>query len=135
MGTGPPARALAGLSGYVVMVDGTPIPIDRIRADEPYHAQKHKLHKEHGMNAQAIRAPGGTPLWFSGATPGRTHDVTAARAHGIIHACPTPHILNLADRAHRGDRRHRPRVAGAPSSPYTVNWPSTLRGTTATAPT
>ena len=78
-------EALTGLGeGDHVIVDGTLIPIDRIRADEPYYSQKHK---QHGMNVQAIARPDGTSLWFSCATPGRTHDLTAAaRAHGIVQA-------------------------------------------------
>ncbi|MEY9997201.1 hypothetical protein ABIE67_009233 [Streptomyces sp. V4I8] len=54
------------------------------------------------MNVQVITTPDGTPLWFSRATPGRTHDLTAARAHGIIQACLTRQILILADRAYQG---------------------------------
>ncbi|MER6386340.1 transposase family protein [Streptomyces sp. NPDC001250] len=32
----------------------------------------------------------------------RTHHLTAARAHGIVEACPTRQILILADRAYQG---------------------------------
>ncbi|MFD4578116.1 IS5 family transposase [Streptomyces sp. NPDC058479] len=93
-------EALTGLGeGDHVIVDGTLIPIDRIAADEPYYSQKHR---KHGMNVQVITRPDGTPLWFSRATPGRTHDLTAARAHGIIQACLTRQILVLADRAYQG---------------------------------
>lgn len=93
-------EALVGLGeGDFVIVDGTLIPTDRIKADEPYYSQKHK---QHGMNVQVIAAPDGTPLWFSRATPGRTHDLTAARAHGILQACLTRQILVLADRAYQG---------------------------------
>ncbi len=71
-------EALVGLGeGDFVIVDGTLIPTGRIAADEPYYSQKHK---KHGMNVQVIAAPDGTPLWFSRALPGRTHDLTAARA-------------------------------------------------------
>jgi hypothetical protein len=50
-------------------------------------------------------------MWFPRATPGRTHDLTAARAHGIVQACLTRQILILADRAYQG--------AGAPvRTPY-----------------
>ncbi len=59
-------------------------------------------HRKHGMNVQVIARPDGTPLWFSRATPGRTHDLTAARAHGIVQACLTRQILVLADRAYQG---------------------------------
>jgi hypothetical protein len=54
------------------------------------------------MNVQVVARADGTPLWFSRATPGRTHDLTAARAHGIIQACLTRQILVLADRAYQG---------------------------------
>ncbi|MDQ1065184.1 hypothetical protein QFZ32_000623 [Streptomyces canus] len=54
------------------------------------------------MNVQVIARPDGTLLWFSRATPGRTHDLTSARAHGIIQACLTRQVLVLADRAHQG---------------------------------
>ncbi|MEY9997711.1 hypothetical protein ABIE67_009830 [Streptomyces sp. V4I8] len=69
--------------GDFVIVGGTLIPTDRIKADEPYYSQKHE---KHGMNVQIIARPDGAPLWFSRATPGRTHDLTAARAHGIVQA-------------------------------------------------
>ncbi len=52
------------------------------------------------MNAQVITRPDGTPLWFSRALPGRTHDLTAARAHRIAQACLTRHIPVLAGRAY-----------------------------------
>ncbi|MHA7962477.1 transposase family protein [Streptomyces sp. L500] len=93
-------EALAGLGeGDFVVVDGTLIPTDRIAADEPYYSQKHK---KHGMNVQVVARPDGTPLWFSRALPGRTHDLTAARAHGIVQNCLTREILVLADRAYQG---------------------------------
>jgi hypothetical protein len=93
-------EALVGLGeGDFVVVDGTLIPTDRIAADEPYYSMKHR---RHGMNVQVIARPDGTPLWFSRALPGRTHDLTAARAHGIVQACLTRQILVLADRAYQG---------------------------------
>jgi hypothetical protein len=93
-------EALVGLGeGDFVIVDGALIPTGRIAADQPYYSQRHR---KHGMNVQVIAAPDGTPLWFSRALPGRTHDLTAARAHGIVQACLTREILVLADRAHQG---------------------------------
>ncbi|MFF6980297.1 hypothetical protein ACFZAV_21885 [Streptomyces sp. NPDC008343] len=44
----------------------------------------------------------GTPLWFSRATPGRTQDLTVARAHCVVQACQTRQILVLAARAYQG---------------------------------
>lgn len=56
-------EALAGLGeDDFVTIDGTLIPTDRIRADEPRYSQKHR---KHGMNVQVIARPDGTPLWFS----------------------------------------------------------------------
>jgi hypothetical protein len=93
-------EALTGLGeGDHVIVDGTLIPTGRIRADGPYCSMKHR---KHGMNAQVVTRPGGTPLWFSRATPGRIHDLTAARAHGIVQPCLTRQILVPADRAYQG---------------------------------
>ncbi|WSV43832.1 transposase family protein [Streptomyces sp. NBC_01077] len=93
-------EALTGLGeGDFVIVDGTLIPTDRIPADEPYYSMKHR---KHAMSLQVIARPDGTPLWLSRAAPGRTHDPTAARAHGIVQACLTRQILILADRAYQG---------------------------------
>jgi len=93
-------EALTGLGeGDFVIVDGTLIATDRIKADEPYYSMRHR---RHGMNVQVIACPDGTPLWFSRAIPGRTHDLTAARAHGIVQVCLTRQILVLADRAYQG---------------------------------
>lgn len=82
-----------------VIQDGTLIPTDWVAADEPSYAQKHK---KHGMNVQVVAAPDGTHVWFSRALPGRTHDLTAARAHGVIENCRTRQTLVLADRARQG---------------------------------
>jgi hypothetical protein len=73
-------EALVGLcGGDFVIVDGTLIPTDReVAADEPYDSQKHR---NHGINVQVIAAPHGTPLLVPARAPGRTHDLTAARAH------------------------------------------------------
>ncbi len=117
-------EALTGLDeGDHVIVDGTLLPTDRVRTDQPYYSQKHK---KHGMNVQVIARPDGTPLWFSRATPGRTHDLTSARAHGIVQACPTRQILVLADHAYQG--------AGATfrTPTTTANSPSTTSSSTAT---
>lgn len=120
-------EALVGVGeGDFVIVDGTLIPTDRIAADEPYYSQKHK---RHGMTVQVIARSDGTPLWFSRTTPGRTHALTAARAHGIVQACLTRQILILADRAYPG--------AGATirtPTTDTANCPSTTGSTTATTP-
>ena len=66
-----------------VILDGTLLPIDRIAADRPYYSGKHK---RHGMNVQVLADPLGRLIWASPALPGATHDLTAARSHGIIDA-------------------------------------------------
>lgn len=50
-------EALTGLGeGDHVIVDGTLIPTDRIRADQPYYSRKHR---KHGMNVQVNARPDG----------------------------------------------------------------------------
>ena len=62
-------------AGYAyVIVDGTPIPVDRVAADRPSCSGKHK---QHGMNLQVIASPAGDIAWVSGALPGAVHDMKA----------------------------------------------------------
>ncbi|MBB4987378.1 hypothetical protein GGE06_008351 [Streptomyces sp. SFB5A] len=77
-----------------VILDGTLLPIDRIAADTPYHSGKHK---RHGMNVQVLTDPFGRLLWASPALPGATHDLTAARTHGIINALAEAGLKCWAD--------------------------------------
>ncbi|MET8249476.1 transposase family protein [Streptomyces sp. NPDC005202] len=84
--------------GFVIL-DGTLIATHRVKADESYCSQKHR---RHGMNVQVIAAPDGTALWFSRALPGRTADITAARAHGVVQACLSRMVLVLADKGYQG---------------------------------
>jgi hypothetical protein len=86
-----------------VILDGTLLPIDRIAADTPYYSGKHK---RHGMNVQVITDPFGRLLWASAALPGSTHDLTAAREHGIIDALATAGLKCWADKAYQGAGRH-----------------------------
>ncbi|MFV2118029.1 transposase family protein [Streptomyces sp. Act-28] len=84
---------------------GTLIATGRIAADEPHHLMRHR---RHGLNAQVVAAQDGTRMRYSlkegssRALPGRTHDLTAARAPGAIHACLFRRLLVPADRAHQG---------------------------------
>ena len=87
---------------YLVL-DGTLIPIDRVKADRPFYSGKHK---KHGVNLQVIAAPNGAIIWTSGPLPGSVHDLTAARIWGILralHACGLP---TLADKAYQGAGPH-----------------------------
>lgn len=54
------------------------------------------------MNVQVIAAPNGPPLWLSQAMSGRSHDLFAARARGIVPACLTRQIQVPADWAYQG---------------------------------
>lgn len=82
-----------------VILDGTLLPIDRIASDTPYYSGKHK---RHGMNVQVLTHPFGRLLWASPAVPGSTHDLTAARQHGIIAALTESDLKCWADRAYQG---------------------------------
>jgi hypothetical protein len=61
-------------------------------------------HKQcrHGVNVQVITAPTGQVPWISPALPGRTHDLTAARTHRIIHIRERQGVPVPADRACQG---------------------------------
>ncbi|MEU8482306.1 transposase family protein [Streptomyces sp. NPDC048641] len=82
-----------------VILDGTLLPIDRIAADTAYYSGKHK---RHGMNVQVLTDPFGRLLWASPALPGSTHDLTAARQHGIIEALAKAGLKCWADKAYQG---------------------------------
>jgi hypothetical protein len=82
-----------------VILDGTLIPIDRVAAHRPYYSGKHK---RHGVNVQVLADGRGRLLWASAALPGSTHDLTAARRHGIIPALVKFGVACYADAAYRG---------------------------------
>lgn len=86
-----------------VILDGTLLPIDRIAVDTPYYSGKHK---RHGMNVQVLTDPFGRLLWGSAALPGSTHDLTAARSHGIVAALAAAGLKCWADKAYQGAGRH-----------------------------
>ncbi|MFL9683473.1 transposase family protein [Streptomyces sp. KL110A] len=82
-----------------VILDGTLLPIDRIAADTPYYSGKRK---RHGMNVQVLTDPFGRLLWASPALPGSTHDLTAARQHGIIENLAEAGLKCWAYKAYQG---------------------------------
>jgi hypothetical protein len=91
-----------GRLAYAIL-DGTLIPIDRLsgEADRRHYAGKHR---RHGVNVQVIADPAGRLVWLSPALPGSTHDLTAARSHGIVEALTEADVLTLADKGYRGAR-------------------------------
>jgi hypothetical protein len=54
------------------------------------------------MNVQVIADPAGRLVWASPALPGSAHDLTAARAHGIIDALSSADVMTFADKASQG---------------------------------
>jgi hypothetical protein len=75
---------------HLPVLDGTLIRTDRVKADRRYYSGKHRAHS---MNIPVIASPDGTVIWTSGALPGRTHDLTAARIGGILRALDTARIM------------------------------------------
>ncbi|MFD0511740.1 HARBI1 family protein [Streptomyces aureus] len=76
-------------AGYTHLnLDGTVIRTDRVAAPGPNKADLwwSGKHKHHGGNVQVISAPDGWPLWVAPVRPGREHDTTCARTHGLIDA-------------------------------------------------
>jgi hypothetical protein len=88
------------LLAYAIL-DGTLIPIDRVADQKPYYSGKHK---RHGVNVQVIADAAGRLVWASAALPGSTHDLTAARTHGIIDALTSANVMTFADKGYQGAR-------------------------------
>jgi DDE superfamily endonuclease len=92
------AMARIRLLAYAIL-DGTLIPIDRVHDQKPYYSGKHR---RHGMNVQVIADAAGRLVWASAALPGSTHDLTAARTHGIVTALADAAVMTFADKAYQG---------------------------------
>lgn len=94
----------AGLSH--VNLDGVVIHTDRVKTPGPNSADLwwSGKHKHHGGNIQVISAPDGWPLWTSPVRPGREHDMTCARTHGVIDALAEirSELPGLADLGYEG---------------------------------
>lgn len=54
------------------------------------------------MNLQVIATPNGDIVWVSGALPGSTHDLTAARIWGIVREVAKIGLIVLADKGYHG---------------------------------
>ncbi|MEV7706916.1 transposase family protein [Mesorhizobium sp. B2-3-3] len=79
----------AAAAGYTYLnLDGTVIRTDRVAAAGLDKADLwwSGKHKHYDGNVQVIAAPDGWPLQVSPVRPGREHDTTCARAHGLINA-------------------------------------------------
>ena len=88
------------LLAYAIL-DGTLIPIDRVADQKPYYSGKHK---RHGVNVHVIADAAGRLVWASPALPGSIHDLTAARAHGIIDALTSADVMTFADKGYQEAR-------------------------------
>ncbi|MGW2936918.1 HARBI1 family protein [Streptomyces sp. NPDC001156] len=69
-------------------LDGTVVRTDRVAAPGPNGADLwwSGKHRHHGGNVQVISTPDGWPIWVSPVRPGREHDTTCARQHGLLDA-------------------------------------------------
>lgn len=70
---------------------------------EPFYAQRGRELCGFGRTVGHLLAdPAGRLIWASDALPGATHDLTAARAHGIPAALAADDIKCWADKAYQG---------------------------------
>lgn len=104
----PGALLAAKIAGHDrVMIDGTLIPIDRLKIAGPTKGVDlwwSGKHKKHGGNVQVVTVSDGWPIWVSPVCPGRTHDTTAARTHeGLLDAL---HAWTLDEDGMPSGRRH-----------------------------
>ncbi|HSL09223.1 MAG TPA: transposase family protein, partial [Pseudonocardiaceae bacterium] len=95
-------EAMAGIArlAYAIL-DGTLIRTDRLSGpnDRRYYAGKHRCH---GVNTQVIADAAGRLKWISAGLPGSTHDLTAAREHGIVEALTAAEVMTFADKGYQG---------------------------------
>ncbi|GAB1644424.1 hypothetical protein KRMM14A1259_48470 [Krasilnikovia sp. MM14-A1259] len=99
------------------ILDGTLVPIDRVADQKPYYSGKHK---RHGVNVQVIADAASRLIWASPALPGSTHDLTAARTHGIIDALTRADVMTFADKT--SDGRNCQAATGAAIGKAVVSW-------------
>ncbi|CAL9330128.1 hypothetical protein SUDANB6_00055 [Streptomyces sp. enrichment culture] len=92
-------RALCEADPDYVLLDGTLAECDRIGDSR---ADRSPKHRRHGVNVQLVPDPAGRLLRISPASPGRAHDLTAARIHRIIRIRERQGVPVLADRAYVG---------------------------------
>ncbi|MGW3958166.1 transposase family protein [Streptomyces sp. NPDC004752] len=72
-----------------LLLDGTLIETDACHVPGPTKGVDlwwSGKHKRHGGNIQVLSSPDGFPIWTSQVRPGREHDMSAARTHGLLDA-------------------------------------------------
>ncbi|MFJ4487434.1 transposase family protein [Streptomyces diastaticus] len=88
-----------------LLLDGTLIPTCCCAAvatevnPDPLYSGKHR---DHGMNVQALTTPEGELIFLGQARPGSTHDLSAARADGIVDAVTAAGVETTADSGYQG---------------------------------
>jgi len=91
------AVAAARTAGHGhLLLDGTLIETDACHMPGPTKGVDlwwSGKHKRHGGNIQVLSSPAGFPLWTSDVRPGREHDMSCARTHGLLTTLDT----NTAD--------------------------------------
>jgi hypothetical protein len=93
---------LAGNGHRLGILDGTLVRIDRLGGDldRLYYSGKHH---HHGVNLQGLVDPRrGDLVWISDGLPGSTHDLTAARIHGLIRSAAQADVELFADKGYQG---------------------------------
>ena len=106
LGTRKGTRALGVFKqGVLVLrwfVDGT--RLTQLARDNRVSVPTAYRYLHHGGKVQVISAPDGWPIWVSPVRPGREHDTTCARTHGLVDAlnrlASTLDILTLTDRGY-----------------------------------
>ncbi|GAA4967752.1 hypothetical protein HD597_003739 [Nonomuraea thailandensis] len=88
-----PPGATSTLPSYAraTILDGTPVPIDRLANERPYYSGEHR---RRGVNVYVVADPAGRFVWASPVLPGVTHDLAEARAfmsaEGNAKSAPAP---------------------------------------------
>lgn len=80
------AAAKAAGHGHLLL-DGTLIETDACHVPGPTKGVDlwwSGKHKRHGGNIQILSTPDGLPIWTSPVRPGREHDFSCARTHGLL---------------------------------------------------
>jgi hypothetical protein len=93
------------LDGSLIATDRLPGAKDRLRYSGKHHC--------YGMNIQSLTDPHGELIWASPALPGSTHDLAAARIHGIIDGPPTGRSPAAPTGLLRSGRDRHPRTNAA----------------------
>ena len=97
-GCGDSLDQILAASPKALILDGTVIACDRLADVSFYSGHKHQF----GVNVQALTTLTGDLVWTSPGLPGSTHDLTAARRHGLLAALAHHRVLTLADKGYQG---------------------------------